>query len=139
MAFSIAYNNEQVACGLTEEKKFNRKNPSRLTTIRDISKSSHSPVRILGIVVDSRPGSALVQDLFDKDVKKAGSIWITVEGTLELKKKYLIIGEVTEKTDDSHGKVPWLNATLAHDMDMLDIALYKEVLELEEKVTKTMS
>jgi len=123
---------------LTEEKRFIRKKPSRLTTIREISSESRGPVRILGIVVDSSPGSALVQDLYDEDVKKAGSIWITIEGTLEPKKKYLIIGDVTEKTDGDT-KIPWLNATLAHDVDALDIALYKEVLELEEKVTKTMS
>ena len=121
---------------MTEEKKFIRKKPSRLTTIREISLESREPVRILGIVVDSSPGSALVQDLYD--AKKAGSIWITIEGTLEPKKKYLIIGEVTEKTDGDN-KIPWLNATLAHDIDMLDIALYKEVLELEGKVTKTKS
>ncbi|MFW9959382.1 MAG: hypothetical protein ACFFDV_00060 [Candidatus Thorarchaeota archaeon] len=123
---------------MTEEKRFIRKKPSRLTTIREISSESRGPVRILGIVVDSSPGSALVQDLYDEDVKKAGSIWITIEGTLEPKKKYLIIGDVTEKTDGDT-KIPWLNATLAHDIDTLDIALYKEVLELEEKVTKSMS
>lgn len=123
---------------MTEEKRFIRKKPSRLTTIREISSESRGPVRILGIVVDSSPGSALVQDLYDEDVKKAGSIWITIEGTLEPKKKYLIIGDVTEKTDGDT-KIPWLNAILAHDVDALDIALYKEVLELEEKVTKTMS
>jgi hypothetical protein len=123
---------------LTEEKKFIRKKPSRLTTIRDISPEFRGPVRIIGIVVDSSPGSALVQDLYDEDVKKAGSIWITIEGTLEPKKKYLIIGDVTEKTD-GEDKIPWLNAILAHDIDALDIALYKEVLELEKKVTKTMS
>jgi hypothetical protein len=123
---------------LTEEKKFTRKKPSRLTTIRGISPESPGPVRILGIVVDSSPGSALVQDLYDEDIKKAGSIWISIEGTLEPKKKYLIIGEVTEKTDGDK-KIPWLNATLAHDIDTLDITMYKEVLALEEKVTKAMS
>ena len=123
---------------MTEEKKFIRKKPSRLTTIREISHSSRGLVRVLGIVVDSSPGSALVQDLYDEDVKKAGRIWVSVEGTLEIKKKYLIIGELTEKID-GQSKIPWLNATLVHDIDVLDIALYKEVLDLEGKVTKTMS
>jgi hypothetical protein len=123
---------------LTEEKKFIRKKPSRLTPISEISAESAGPVRILGIVVDSSPGTALIQDLYVEDVKKAGSIWITIEGTLEPEKKYLIIGDVTEKTDGDN-KIPWLNAILAHDIDSLDIALYKEVLELEEKVTKAMS
>jgi hypothetical protein len=125
-------------CDLTEERKFIRKRPSRLTSIRDISPTVKGPVRILGRVVDAQPGSALVQDLFADDDKHAGSIWISVEGTLELKKKYLIIGEVTEKTDGD-AKILWLNATLAHDIDALDISLYKEVLELEERVIKTLT
>jgi hypothetical protein len=130
--------NRRGACDLTEEKKFIRKRPSRLTTIRDISPSVRGPVRIIGRVVDSQPGSALIQDLFADDDKNAGSIWITVEGTLELKKKYLVIGEVTEKTDGD-AKILWLNATLVHDIDTLDISLYKEILELEERVVKTLS
>ncbi|MBN2229851.1 MAG: hypothetical protein JW779_09685 [Candidatus Thorarchaeota archaeon] len=123
---------------MTEEKKFTRKKPSRLIKIRDISPSTDGPIRILGTVIDSSPGAALVQDLFDEDRKKAGSIWITIEGTLEVKKKYLIIGELTEKTDGEI-KIPWLNATLAHDIDTLDLNLYKEILALEDKVVKTMS
>jgi hypothetical protein len=123
---------------LTEEKKFIRKRPSRLISISDISAESPGPVRILGIVVDSNPGTALIQDLNVEDINKAGRIWITIEGTLEPNKKYLIIGDVTEKTDGDD-KIPWLNATLAHDIDTLDISLYKEVLELEERVTKAIS
>jgi hypothetical protein len=91
----------------------------------------------MGIVVDSVPGLAVVQDIYDDD-KKKGKIQVSVEGSLELGKKYLFIGEVTEKTTDD-GKELRLNASLVHDIDALDIALYKEVLEMEEKVTRTMS
>ena len=123
---------------MTEEKKTIRKKSSKLTTIRNISPSIDGPVRVLGIVVDSSPGAALVQDLYDSDVDKAGSIWVSIEGTLELKKKYLIIGDVTTKTTKS-SKEARLNATVIHDIDKLDIGLYKEILEMEDEVLKTMS
>jgi len=131
-------NNNQGVCDLTEEKKTTRKRPSKITTIRNISLSIDGPVRVLGIVVDSSPGAALVQDLYDSEVDKAGSIWVSVEGTLELKKKYLIIGDVTTKTVKKK-KEPRLNAIIVHDIDKLDIGLYKEILEMEDEVLKTMS
>ena len=92
----------------------------------------------MGIVVDANPGLAVVQDIYDDDIKKAGKIQVSVEGSLELKKRYLFIGEVTEKTVDG-GKELRLNASIAHDIDTLDVALYKEVQDLEGKVTRTMS
>lgn len=92
----------------------------------------------MGIVVDVSPGLAVVQDIYDDDVKKAGKIQVSVEGSLELKKRYLFIGEVTEKTVDG-GKELRLNALIAHDIDTLDVALYKEVQDMEGKVSRTMS
>jgi hypothetical protein len=123
---------------LTEEKKFPRRKAAKLTTIRNISPSTDGPVRVLGIVVDSSPGTALIQDIYDSDVEKAGSIWVSVEGSLEVKKKYLIIGEVTSKTVDGSQEVR-LNASIAHDVDTLDVGMYKEVLEMEDVVRKAMS
>jgi len=92
----------------------------------------------MGIVVDASPGLVVVQDIYDDDVKNAGKIQVSVEGSLELSKKYLFIGEVTEKTTNG-GKELRLNASIAHDIDSLDIALYKEVQDMEEKVTRTIS
>jgi len=123
---------------LTEEKKTIRKKASKITTIRNITPSIDGPVRVLGIVVDSSPGAALIQDLYDSEVDKAGSIWVSVEGTLEIKKKYLIIGDVTTKTTKDT-KEARLNATIVHDIDTLDIGMYKEILEMEDEVRKTMS
>jgi hypothetical protein len=123
---------------LAEEKKTIRKKTSKLTAIRNISPSIEGPVRVLGIVVDSGPGAALIQDLYDSDIDNAGSIWVSVEGTLELKKKYLIIGDVTTKTTKD-AKEARLNATIVHDIDQLDIELYREILEMENEVNKTMS
>ena len=123
---------------LTEEKKFTPRKPSKLTTIRNLSADTSGPVRIMGIVVDTSPGLAVVQDIYDDDIKKAGKIQVSVEGSIELKKRYLFIGEVTEKTVDG-GKELRLNALLAHDIDTLDVALYKEVQDMEGKVTRAMS
>ena len=122
---------------MTEEKSYPRRKPSKLTTIRDLSPDTSGPVRIMGIVVDASPGLAVVQDIYD-DVKKARKIQVSIEEALEVSKKYLFIGEVTEKTTDD-GKELRLNASIAHDIDALDIALYKEVQDLEGKVTRTMS
>jgi hypothetical protein len=44
---------------------------------------------------------------------------------------------VTEKKVES-GKELRLNATIAHNIDTFDIALYKEALEMEEQVTRSM-
>ena len=122
---------------MTEEKSYPRRKPSKLTTIRDLSPDTSGPVRIMGIVVDASPGLAVVQDIYD-DVKKARKIQVSIEEAIEVSKKYLFIGEVTEKTTDD-GKELRLNASIAHDIDELDIALYKEVQDLEDKVTRTMS
>ncbi|TET07478.1 MAG: hypothetical protein E3J86_12750 [Candidatus Thorarchaeota archaeon] len=121
---------------MAEEKSYSRRKPSKLMRIRDLSAKITEPVRIMGIVVDSSPGSAVIQDIFD-DVKKAKKIQVSVEGTLEIKHKYMLIGEVTEKKIEG-GKELRLNATIAHNIDTFDIALYKEALEMEEQVTRSM-
>jgi hypothetical protein len=123
---------------LAEEKQTMRKKEAKLTTISSIEPSTEGPVRVLGIVVDASPGAALIQDLYDSDVDNAGKIWVSVEGTLDLQKKYLIIGDVTTKTTKD-AKEARLNATIVHDIDKFDIGLYKEVLEMEEDVRRTMS
>jgi hypothetical protein len=123
---------------LTEEKTNLKKQASKLTTIRNISPSIDGPVRVLGIVVNSSPGAALIQDLYDSDVDNAGSIWVNVEGTLDVKKRCLIIGEVTTKTVDGT-KEARLNATIVYDIEGLDIGMYKEIIEMEDEVRKTMS
>ncbi|MFW9793053.1 MAG: hypothetical protein ACFFEE_02025 [Candidatus Thorarchaeota archaeon] len=122
---------------MAEEKSYPRRKPSKLIRVRDLSSKTVGPVRILGIVVDSGPGFAVVQDIFD-DVKLAEKIQVSLEGTLEIKHKYMLIGEVTEKKAKD-GKELRLNAIIAHNIDALDVALYKEALEMEEKVTRAMS
>ena len=38
-----------------------------------------------------------------------------------------------------HTKEARLNSNIVHDIDKLDIGLYKEILEMEDEVQKTMS
>ncbi|MFW9808018.1 MAG: hypothetical protein ACFFE6_01450 [Candidatus Thorarchaeota archaeon] len=122
---------------MAEEKSYPRRKPSKLMRIRDLSSKTTDPVRIMGIVVDSGPGFAVIQDIFD-DVKKAEKIQVSIDGSLEIKHKYMLIGEVTEKTGDD-GKELRLNVIIAHNIDTLDLALYKEVLEMDEQVTRALS
>jgi len=80
---------------------------------------------------------AIVQDIYD-DVDKAGKLIVTVEGTLNETEKYILIGNVTEK-EGSKGKELRLSVTLAYNINDLDIKTYKEVLELDSQVEKTLS
>ncbi len=119
------------------EEKYPRAKPAKLVTVRSLSANTENPVKIMGIVVEAQPGIALLQDIFD-DVDNAGSIWAIVEGTLEIAQKYILIGDVTEKKT-SDGNELRLAVSLSYNIDSLDIALYKETLELEEKVNQALS
>jgi hypothetical protein len=122
---------------LTEEK-YPRAKPAKLITVRSLSADTENPVKIMGIVVEAQPGIALVQDILD-DVDNAGSIWAIVEGMLEIAQKYILIGDVTEKKTSDDDKELRLAVSLSYNIDSLDIALYKETLELEEKVNQALS
>lgn len=122
---------------MTEEKKFPRAKPAKLSTVRSLSAKTDGPVKIIGIVIESSPGMALIQDIFD-DVDKAARIIVTVEGTLNETEKYVLIGDVTQK-DDKKGKELRLAANVAYNVNDLDIKTYKEALELESEVVKTLS
>jgi hypothetical protein len=88
-------------------------------------------------VIEARPGVALVQGIYD-EVGKAGTIKAIVEGTLNVAEKYILIGDVTQK-ESPDGNELMLAVSLAHNVNTLDIKLYKEVLELEGKVTHSLS
>jgi len=122
---------------LTEEKKYPRAKPAKLVTVRSLSADTENPIKIMGIVVEAQPGIALVQGILD-DVDDAGSIWAIVEGIFEVAQKYILIGDVTEKKT-SEGNELRLAVSLSYNIDSLDIALYKETLELEEKVNQALS
>ncbi|MFW9800397.1 MAG: hypothetical protein ACFFD9_08170 [Candidatus Thorarchaeota archaeon] len=123
---------------MTEERKFPRKKPASLTTVRSLSTETDGPVRIMAIVVESSPGVALVQDIYDDDVDKAGKIVVSVEGTLDVAEKYILLGDVTEKSD-AKGKELRLAVSLAYNINDLDVKLYKRVMEMDSAVVQALS
>ena len=125
------------AFSLTEERKFPRRKPAKLTTIRDISPDVDTPVRIMAIVVESKPGVALVQDRYEDDVENAGTIVVSVEGTLDVGETYVLLGEVTEKSGPD-GKELRLAVSLAHKISGLDVKLYKQVVEMESTIVQAL-
>ncbi|TFF95399.1 hypothetical protein EU546_03320 [Candidatus Thorarchaeota archaeon] len=104
--------------------------------IRELDSEMNEPARILGIVVDNVSGIALVQDIYD-DVKDAEKIWVSFEDELEMEKKYILIGDVTQDTVDDEKRLV-LNATIAFGIDELDIDLYREAVEMERSVIDAM-
>ena len=122
---------------MTEEKKYPRRKPSRLTTIRSLSAETEGPIRILAIVIESSPGEALIQDIYD-DVESAEKIIVNVEGTLNVAEKYILVGEVTEKTGPD-GKELRIAASIAYNVNKLDIALYKQTIEMEDDIVQALT
>lgn len=124
------------ADSLTEEQKIPRTQFAKPTTVRSLSCSTKGLVRIICIVVESTPGLALVQDIYD-EVGKARQIRALVEGKLEVAQKYMLIGSTTEK-NGPNGKELMLAASQILNVNSLDIKEYKQTLELEERVTRAM-
>ncbi|MHA2377955.1 MAG: hypothetical protein ACXADO_00490 [Candidatus Thorarchaeota archaeon] len=122
---------------MTEERKFPRRKPAKLTTIRSLSADIDTPVRILAIVVESKPGVALVQDRYEDDVDNAGTIVASVEGKLDVDETYILIGDVTEKSGPD-GKELRLAVSLAHKISGLDVKLYKQVVEMEGTIVQAL-
>lgn len=105
--------------------------------MKSLTAKTESPVKIMGFVVESSPGMAVIQDIYD-DVEKAGKIIVTVEGTLNETEKYILIGNVTEKKG-AKGTELRLAVSLAYNINDLDIKTYKEALELDSEVVKSLS
>jgi hypothetical protein len=122
---------------VTEEKRFPRKKAAKLMRVNDLTAETENPVRVLGIVIDSSQGAALIQDIYD-DSENQGKITVLVEGTLEVAKKFLFIGDIAEKSVKG-GKELQLAASIAHNIDALDIKLYRETLAMEESVIQTLT
>ena len=117
---------------LTEDSKFPRKRYAPLMTVSSLSADTKNPVKILCIVVEAQPGAAYVQDILDK-AGKQDSIQVTVDGTLEVAQKYMLIGDVKQESA-SDRKLLRLIASSAYNVDSLDIMLFKEALEMERKM-----
>lgn len=96
------------------------------------------PVRILCIVIQSKPGSALVQDLLHDDIDDAKVIPVLVEGELTVNEKYILIGEVTERKTDGE-KTMVFSASLAHNVNHLDIIAFKDTVAMRRKIEDALS
>jgi hypothetical protein len=123
---------------LAEKEAYPHRQPSRLTKIRDLTPDTKSPVRILCIVIQSKPGFALVQDLLHDNVDEAQVISVLVEGKLTVNEKYLLIGEVTERKSNGE-KTLVFSASLAHNINKLDITAFKDALAMGRKVEDALS
>ncbi|MBD3158753.1 MAG: hypothetical protein GF309_08210 [Candidatus Lokiarchaeota archaeon] len=119
------------------QESFPRTKPAKLTTVRELTPDTDDRVRIMGIVIESESGMALIQDIYD-DVDQAERIKAIVEGKLEEQGRYLLIGDVREKVTDDGNELR-LIASITRKIDDLDIKEYKEALELGEKVTRELS
>ena len=87
-------------------------------------------------VIESQPGTAIVQDIYDK-VEDATTIKVFVEGTLQVDTKYMLLGKVTEKST-KEGSELILNAAIQYNIDKMDISLYKQALDLEGAVLQAI-
>ena len=132
---SIRVRNPECAVGLTEEeRKFRRRRVAKLRTVNSFAPDTSNPVRILCIVVEAQSGAALVQDIIDEPGKQ-GSIQVSVDDTLSVAEKYILIGDV-QMTSGSEGKELRLFASHAYNVNSLDVKLYKEALNLERRVNQ---
>lgn len=117
---------------LSEDKTYQKPRPAPLVRVGEIDADTPSPVRILGIVVDSVSGASLVQDLY-VEAKDAGKIWVSSEKELEVEKKYMLVGNLVHETVDDETRMR-LDATVSLSIDDLDIDTYREALEMESSV-----
>ncbi len=105
--------------------------------VRDLTPDLEGPVRVMGIVLNSSLGSAMVQDIYD-DIESAKSILVIVEGKLIEEQKYLLIGTILERSSDLGNELV-LEASLAYNIDTLDLRLYKDALQLEDRVIEALT
>jgi len=88
------------------------------------------------IVVESVPGEALVQDILDEMGKQA-SLRATLDQPLEIAQKYILLGNIQVESG-AEGKELRLLVSSVSNVDSLDVKLFKEVLELEERVNRKL-
>ena len=120
-----------------EERIFTRRKVAKLTTVNSLTPDTPNPIRILCIVVEAQPGAALVQDIIDEPGKQ-GSIQVSVDGTLSVAEKYILLGDVKIVADNG-GKELRLFASHAYNVNTLDVKLYKEALNLDKRVNQAIA
>jgi hypothetical protein len=106
--------------------------------IQDLTPDTKGPIRILCIILESKPGFALVQDISHDNVEDAKTISVLVEGELTASEKYMLIGDVTERKSNGD-KTLVFSASLAHNVNKLDVTEFKEALALGRSVEDALS
>ena len=122
---------------LSEERSYQKPQPARLTKVHELGPDTQNPVRVLGIVVDSTDGMFLIQDIYDDAEDTQKSIWVSCDQALEVEKKYLLIGNVLSETLDDEKRMR-LDATIALNVEGLDVLTYREAVEMESEVIKAV-
>lgn len=79
-------------------------------------------VRVIGIVVDSRPGMCVLDD-------GTGSVRVRTDREVQTGKLIRVIGQVSIRTN---GEIE-IDAEFVQNMDKLKFDLYKEVYDLRKK------
>lgn len=105
--------------------------------MHELGPDTQNPVRVLGIVVDSTDGMFLIQDIYDDAEDTQKSIWVSCDQALEVEKKYLLIGNVLSETLDDEKRMR-LDATIALNVEGLDVLTYREAVEMESEVIKAV-
>jgi hypothetical protein len=122
---------------LSEERSYQKPQPAKLTKVHELGPDTQNPVRVLGIVVDSTDGMFLIQDIYDDAEDTQKSIWVSCDQALEVEKKYLLIGNVLSETLDDEKRMR-LDATIALNVEGLDVLTYREAVEMESEVIKAV-
>jgi hypothetical protein len=71
-------------------------------------------------------------------VEDAKAISVLVEGELTVNEQYILIGEVVERKSNGE-KTLIFSATLAHNVNSLDVVAFKDALELGRRVEDNLS
>jgi hypothetical protein len=122
---------------LSEERSYQKPQPAKLTKVHELGPDTQNPVRVLGIVVDSTDGMFLIQDIYDDAEDTQKSIWVSCDQALDVEKKYLLIGNVLSETLDDEKRMR-LDATIALNVEGLDVLTYREAVEMESEVIKAV-
>lgn len=98
--------------------------PAKWRVIKDISPNDIR-VRVVGRIVESRPGFVVLDD-------GSGSIVVKTDEWLEIGNIIRAIGNIHKKEDGSFE----IGASIIQNMNDLDLSRYMEVYELRKKFTQ---
>ncbi|MFX1486540.1 MAG: hypothetical protein ACFFBS_05545 [Promethearchaeota archaeon] len=121
----IDHGSETTECDLRVTNLMtDRRPPAKWRVIKDISPNDIR-VRVVGRVVDSRPGFVVLDD-------GSGSIVVKTDRGAEIGNIIRAMGDIHRKEDGSFE----IGASIIQNMDDLDLTIYMEVYELRKRFTQ---